>query len=381
VPQAHGPSGRTGLWTFVRQTPPAGTRTMRSVRVLLTGCSGYVGSVARGVLVDAGHTVVGLDTGLYEGCDLSSVPPPAPPEIRRDLRDVTPADLEGVQAVVHLGALSNDPLGELDESLTFAINHEATLRLATLARSAGVERFVFASSCSMYGAAGSGAPVDETASLAPLTAYATSKVRCETSLVELASDDFSPVFLRFATAYGVSPRLRLDIVLNNLVGSAVATGAVRLQSDGTAWRPLIHVEDMGRACAAVLAAPREHVHAEAFNTGASEANYLVRDLALVVADVVEGSEVTFAEGAGADPRSYRVDFSKIASVLPEFRCRWDARKGAEQLASAYRAAGMDELLFASDRFVRLARLRTLLAEKSIGGDLRWLAQPAALGAA
>jgi nucleoside-diphosphate-sugar epimerase len=353
---------------------------MSGMRLLLTGCSGYVGAVARRVLEAGGHDVVGLDTGLYEGCDLAGQPVPPLPEIHRDLRDVSRADVDGIDAIVHLGALSNDPLGELDESLTYAINHEATVRLATLARGAGVERFVFASSCSMYGAAGSGLAVDETAPLAPLTAYAESKVRSEASLVELASDDFSPVLLRFATAYGVSPRLRLDIVLNNLVGSAIATGAVRLQSDGTAWRPLIHVEDMARACLAALEAPRERIHAEAFNTGDSEANYLIRDLALVVADVVDGSEVTFAEGAGADPRSYKVDFSKIAAVLPEFRCRWDARRGADELAAAYRAAGMDEALFTGDRFIRLARLRTLLAD-SLGSDLRWRVQATARGAA
>jgi nucleoside-diphosphate-sugar epimerase len=341
------------------------------MRVLLTGSNGYVGSVARRVLEEAGHVVVGLDTGLYEGCDLLGLPVPPAPDIRKDVRDVNMADLEGIDAVVHLAALSNDPLGEFDESLTYSINHEASVRLAELCREMGIERFVFASSCSMYGASDSAAPVDESAPLAPLTAYATSKVRSEESLRMLASDDFSPIFLRFATAYGVSPRLRLDIVLNNLVGSAVATGAVRLQSDGTAWRPLIHVEDMARACAAALAAPREVVHNEAFNTGATDANYLVRDLALIVADVVAGAEVTFAEGAGTDPRSYKVDFSKISEVLPGFRCTWDARSGAESLAAAYRAAGMDQALFTSDRFTRLLRLRTLLAENRLDLDLRW----------
>jgi nucleoside-diphosphate-sugar epimerase len=354
---------------------------MKQMRVLLTGCSGYVGSVARGVLEAAGHTVVGLDTGLYEGCDLAPLPAPAPPDIRRDVREVTAADLDGIDAVVHLAALSNDPLGEFDEELTYAINHEASVRIAELARDAGAERFVFASSCSMYGASSTETPVDETAPLAPLTAYASSKVRSEESLRKLATDDFSPVFLRFATAYGVSPRLRLDIVLNNLVGSAIAQGAVRLQSDGTAWRPLIHVEDMARACLAAIEAPRDVVHAEAFNTGDTSANYLVRELALIVADVVDGAEVTFAEGAGTDPRSYKVDFSKIASVLPAFRCEWDARRGAESLATAYRAAGMDDALFTGDRFIRLARLRSLLSTGKIDEDLHWREPAAVRGAA
>jgi len=351
------------------------------MRVLLTGCSGYVGAVATGVLEAAGHDVVGLDIELYDGCDLSPLPVPTRPVIRRDVRDVLPGDLEGVEAVVHLAALSNDPLGEFDESLTYEINHEATARLAQLARDAGVERFVFASSCSMYGAAGRGDAIDETAPLAPLTAYALSKVRAEEALAELASEDFSPVFLRFATAYGVSPRLRLDIVLNNLVGWAVATGSVRLQSDGKAWRPLIHVEDMASACLAAIEAPRERIHNEAFNTGDPEANYLVRDLALIVADAVAGSDVTFADGAGADPRSYRVDFSKLASAFPDFRCRWNAKKGAASLATAYRKAGMDEDLFLGDKFTRLARLRSLLAAGRLETDLRWKEPAQALGAA
>ena len=338
-----------------------------------------MGSVTRAVLEAEGHAVVGLDSGLYEGCDLAPLTPPPPPELRRDVRDVGPADLEGIDAVVHLAALSNDPLGEFDESLTYAINHEASVRIAELARAAGAERFVFASSCSMYGASGSDAPVDETAPLAPLTAYAASKVRSEQSLSKLLTDGFSPVFLRFATAYGVSPRLRLDIVLNNLVGSAVATGAVRLQSDGTAWRPLIHVEDMARACLAALEAPREVVHGQAFNTGDTAANYLVRDLALIVADVVEGSEVTFAEGAGTDPRSYKVDFSKIAETLPSFRCAWDARSGAAALAAAYRAAGMDDEMFAGERFTRLKRLNTLLGDGRLDRELHWR-EPAAMAA-
>ena len=339
------------------------------MRLLLTGSAGYVGAVTRGVLEAAGHDVVGLDTALYEGCDLGAAPPP--PEVRLDMRDVREEHVDAFDAVVHLAALSNDPIGELDEALTYAVNQQATVNIAELARSRGVERFVFASSCSMYGASGSGIPVDERAPLAPLTAYAESKVRSERSLAALASDEFSPVSLRFATAYGVSPRLRLDIVLNNLVGWALTTGAVRLQSDGTAWRPLIHVEDMAGAIAAALAAPRERIHGEAFNAGASDANYVVRDLALIVAEAVGGVDVEFAEGAGSDPRSYRVDFSKIAETLDAFRPAWDARRGADQLVEAYREAGMDEAMFSGDRFVRLSRLKTLLDEGRLDTELRW----------
>jgi nucleoside-diphosphate-sugar epimerase len=347
------------------------------MRVLLTGSSGYVGAVARTALVAAGHEVVGLDTALYEGCDLGAAPPP--PELRLDIRDVREEHLEGFDAVVHLAALSNDPIGELDEGLTYAINHEATARIAELAIARGVERFVFASSCSMYGASGSALPVDEEAPLAPLTAYAESKVRSERSLFTLADDGFSPVSLRFATAFGVSPRLRLDIVLNNLVGWALTTGAVRLQSDGTAWRPLIHVEDMAAAIVAALEAPRERIHAQAFNAGASSANYVVRDLAMMVAEAVTAVDVEFAQGAGTDPRSYRVDFSKIADTLETFRPTWDARRGARQLADAYRSAGMDEELFLGDRFVRLSRIKTLRDEGALDAELRWHAAVVAAG--
>jgi len=340
------------------------------MRVLLTGAAGYVGAVARAVLEDEGHDVVGLDTGLYDGCDLGDAPPPT--DLRLDVRDVEERHLDGFGAVVHLAALSNDPVGDLDPALTYAINHEATVRLAEVARARGVERFVFASSCSMYGTSGAAAAIDESAPLAPITAYAESKVSSEHSLSALADDGFSPVFLRFATAYGVSPRLRLDVVLNNLVGWAVTTGAVRLQSDGSAWRPLIHVEDMARAVSAALSVPRERIHGQAFNAGADEANYLIRDLALLVGEVVPGAVVELAEGAGTDPRSYRVDFSRIADELA-FRPEWDARSGAEQLARAYRSVEMDEAMFSSDRFVRLARVKTLLAAGRIDEELRWTA--------
>ena len=281
------------------------------MRVLVTGHHGYIGSVVVPVLTAAGHEVIGLDTFLYRGCDLFPGVEPSR-ELPLDVRDVEPAHLEGVEVVVHLAALSNDPLGALDPDLTMDVNFHGTVRLARAAREAGVRRFLFASSCSMYGASSNGDLVDETAPLRPLTAYAESKARAEEALAEIADDDFSPVFLRNATAYGASPRLRLDLVLNNLVGWAYTTGRVRILSDGTPWRPLVHVEDIARALVPALEAPREAVHGEAFNVGAEADNYQVRDLAEIVARTVDGSVVEYAGAGDPDPRSYRVDFGKFA---------------------------------------------------------------------
>jgi nucleoside-diphosphate-sugar epimerase len=347
------------------------------LRVLVTGHGGYVGAVTTAVLAGRGHEVAGLDTGFYAGCDLGrnlravDVHLHHLIELRRDLRDVEPSDVEGFDAVVHLAGLSNDPLGDLDPGLTRRINVEGSLRLAEACRTAGVERFVFASSCSMYGAAGGEAPLDETAPLAPLTAYAESKVAVERGLLDLAGDRFSPVLMRNATVYGVSPRLRVDLVLNNLVAWAHTTGKVRILSDGTPWRPLVHVRDVAAATATLLEAPRGLVHAEAFNVGRDGENHRVSELAAIVRDAVPGSEIEYAGSGDPDPRSYRVDFGKLARAFPELRLEWDARRGADELAAAYRDAGLTLADLEGDRFVRLRRLRTLLGDGALDADLRW----------
>jgi nucleoside-diphosphate-sugar epimerase len=341
------------------------------MRVLVTGHHGYIGSAIVPMLRAAGHDVVGVDTFFYEGCDLyaASVDIEC---VRADVRDLEAEHLEGVDAIVHLAALSNDPVGELDPALTHEINFEATARLARLGRACGVGRFVFASSCSMYGAAETSAAVDETAPLAPLTAYAKSKVRSEEAFWSLAGDGFSPVSLRNATAFGVSPRLRMDIVLNNLVGWAVTSGRVRLLSDGSAWRPLVHVEDIGRAVLAALDAPREAVHAEAFNVGSDAENHRIVQLAEIVRDTVEGTSVEVADD-GVDVRSYRVDFSKFAETLPAYTPTWTAAAGARELLAAYRAAGLGPEALEGDRFIRLNRLRRLSDEGKLDSRLRWRA--------
>jgi nucleoside-diphosphate-sugar epimerase len=349
------------------------------VKVLVTGHHGYIGSVTTAVLQAAGHEVVGLDTFFYEGCDLWEDTQPLD-VLRRDVRDVTSADLAGFDAVVHLAALSNDPLGDFDPGLTADINYRATISLARAAQEVGVERFVFASSCSMYGAQGGDGTVDERAPLQPLTAYAESKVRSEQELALLASEDFSPVFMRNATAYGASPRLRLDIVLNNLVGWALTTGEVRIMSDGTPWRPLVHIQDIARATATLLEAPRELVHAEAFNIGGPNENYQVRDLGEIVRETVPGCAVTYAGSGDPDPRSYRVDFGKFAHAFSSFRFEWDARRGAVELHDAYRDAGLTYEEFDSHRFIRLRQLQLLLERGRLDDRLRWQRAEAAADA-
>jgi nucleoside-diphosphate-sugar epimerase len=341
------------------------------MKVLITGHDGYIGSVLAPIVRDAGHEVVGLDTCLFEGCSLGPEPAGVP-ALRLDVRDVEVDHLRGFDAVVHLAAISNDPLGHLDPGRTFEINHLASVHLARFAKVAGVERFIFASSCSLYGAASPDDLLTESAPFHPVTPYGESKVLAERDLSKLADDDFSPVFLRNATVYGYSPRLRLDLVVNDLVASAFTIGSVVIKSDGTPWRPLVHVEDVARAALAALEAPREAAHNQAFNVGRTQENYQVRTIAEIVTEVLPRSQVTYAEGGGPDARCYRVDFSKAEEDLPGFRPRWTVREGARELAEAYRRYGLSQDDLSASRFVRLRRIQALRDEARLGADLRWL---------
>jgi nucleoside-diphosphate-sugar epimerase len=346
------------------------------MKVLLTGHQGYIGAVAGPILQAAGHQVVGLDSGLFEGCDFGA-PPKGLPEIHRDLRDLTQDDLAGFDAVVHLAALSNDPLGNLDPELTYDINHRASVRLARLAKAAGVRRFVFSSSCSTYGTAGDDFH-DETAPLNPVTAYAESKVLVERDLQELADADFSPICLRNATAYGASPRLRLDVVLNDLVAAAYTTGRVYIKSDGTPWRPIVHVQDITAAILSVLEAPRDVIHNQVFNVGLTEENYRIRELAEIVAAIVPACRIAYAPGGGPDKRCYRVSCEKIRKTVPGFRPQWNARKGAQELYQAYAAVGLTAEDLERGRYARISHIRRLLAAGRLDASLRWTAAQTAV---
>ncbi len=337
------------------------------MRVLLTGAKGYLGTVMAPVLAEAGHEVVGLDSDLFADCVLGPAPTD-PAGFVVDLRDVGPEHVAGVDAVIHLAALSNDPLGSLAPQLTYDINYHASVRLARLAKDAGITRFLYASTCSVYGAAGEGL-VTEDAPLRPVTPYAESKVRVEDDLRELADEHFSPVFLRNATAFGFSPRLRADIVLNNLVGHAVLTGRVLVLSDGTPWRPLVHARDIADAFLAALTAPREAVHARALNVGMEENNVTVAQIAEEVIEAVPGSRLVITGEHGSDPRSYRVDFGAIRAALPDFQARWTVKDGAVELAEAYLQHGLTETDF-ERKFTRLAHLSQRRAAGTVDDSLR-----------
>jgi nucleoside-diphosphate-sugar epimerase len=355
------------------------------VKVLVAGDRGYIGAVLVPLLRAAGHEVDGYDTGLYEGCDFGNGPETTGTRKPSDIRDANSDHLTGYQAVICLAALSNDPLGHLNPTTTVSINLTGTLRLARMAKKAGVERFLFASSCSLYGAAGSRA-VAEDAELTPLTPYGETKILAERDLSLLADDSFSPTYLRNATAYGSSPRLRLDIVVNNLTAVAMTTGQVRLESDGSPWRPLVHVEDICRTFLVALEAPRELVHNQAFNVGRAEDNVQVREIAELVRNAVPGSKVSFVDNAGPDLRNYRVDFSRLAATFPELTMRWNVQKGVDELIAAYRTFNFGHSDFLSSRFVRLRRIQELIAGNLVDETLRlrtgsWIAGPPVLDGA
>ncbi|GLQ07899.1 NAD-dependent epimerase/dehydratase family protein [Sneathiella chinensis] len=342
------------------------------MRVLVTGHKGYIGVILVPLLLERGYDVTGFDSDLFRSCDYGGHPVPIP-EIIKDVRDAEQEDLEGFDAIIHLAGLSNDPLGDLNPSLTERINFEASERLARLARDAGVKRFIFSSSCSNYGASGDNW-LNEDSAFNPVTPYGVSKVRVEQALSKLARDDFTVTFLRNATAYGVSCRLRFDLVLNNLVAWAVTTGQIYIKSDGTPWRPIVHIEDISRAFIAVLEADPALVNGEAFNVGRNEDNYRIRDLAQFVKDTVPGCEVAYAPDAGPDKRCYRVDCSKILKTLPGFQPRWSAQKGVEELYQAFTDTPLTLEEFEGDAYQRIAHVKSLLASGKLSPELRWQEQ-------
>jgi nucleoside-diphosphate-sugar epimerase len=347
------------------------------MRVLVTGHRGYIGSVLVDRLKAAGHEVVGVDTELYEDCTFGGNKDSGISTINRDIRELSSADLAGIDAIAHLAGICNDPLGDLLPETTYDINHAATVRLAQIAKASGVRRFIFSSSCSVYGAAGQDW-IDEGCEPNPITAYGISKWKAEIDLRELADTGFSPVFLRSATAYGFSPRIRFDLVLNNLTAHAFTSGKVLLKSDGMSWRPIVHIEDIGRAFVAALEAPVETIHNEIFNVGVTTENYRIREIAGIVEETVPGSHVEFAAGAGPDKRTYRVDCSKISRLLPKFRPQWTARRGARELYNRYNELGLLLEDFEGARYQRLAYLQSLMARGAIDGSLRWVVPIAGL---
>jgi nucleoside-diphosphate-sugar epimerase len=339
------------------------------MRVLVTGHLGYIGTVMVPMLLAEGHSVVGLDCDLYEECTFGDGIAEIP-AMRKDIRDVELSDIEGFDAVLHLAGLSNDPLGNLNPELTYEINHAASVRLARLSKDAGIRRFIFSSSCSNYGAGGEKL-LNEDSDFNPVTPYGISKVLVERDVAKLADSNFSPIFLRNATAYGVSPRLRFDLVLNNLVAWAFTTGRVYIKSDGTPWRPIVHIEDISRAFIAVLHAPRELVHNEAFNVGRNEDNYRIRELAKIVKETVPGCEIEYAKDAGPDRRCYRVDCSKLMRTLSDFKPRWNARCGAQELYESYKKLGLRVEDFEGPRYKRIDHIKYLMSSGRLDESLRW----------
>lgn len=338
-------------------------------RILVTGHNGYLGSVMVPLLQGAGHEVIGLDMGYFRACTLGT-DNTSVPEITKDLRAIAPPDLQGFDAVIHLAALSNDPIGNLNADWTRQINAEGTVRLATMAKAAGVRRFLFSSSCIMYGMS-EAAVVDETSPLAPQTEYARSKVVAEDALRALADDRFSPVYCRNGTVYGLSPRMRFDTVLNNFMGSAFTTGRVEVHSDGTPWRPVVHVQDVARYFKLMLEAPLQDIHNEAFNMGVESLNLQVREIAEIAVEAVPGAQLTMTPKPGADQRTYKADFSKFSRTFPDFEFQWTARKGAQELYEAFRAIALKFEDFTDKRFTRLRWLDHLLEAGMLDDQLRW----------
>lgn len=339
------------------------------MRVLVTGSTGYIGTVLVPMLLAEGHDVAGLDTDYYSRCTFTGAVSDIPTS-RIDVRDVSAANVKDFDAIIHLAGLSNDPLGDYKPNLTDDINFSASVRLARMAKEAGVGRFLFASSCSNYGASGDKF-LTEDAAFNPVTPYGQSKVRVEEQLNKLADDSFSPVYLRASTAYGLSPRIRFDLVVNNLTAWAYTTGRVYLKSDGTPWRPIVHVEDICRAYIAALQAPRELVHNQAFNVGTTTENYQIRELADMVQEIVPGCTVEYANDAGPDKRCYRVDCNRIARVLHGFKPQWTARRGVEQLYQAYKTIGLKLEDFEGPKFMRIAHVKKLISDGLLDQDLRW----------